>query len=218
MSTGFLQFFLLINAVLIGIVAAVATRHAYAHFRPDKHDAEKHHPAQPVVKLSPAVREELLQKAKGNFEKILDGAASQLQLDLSRTSAQLNRQLETLGNEIVSDEMKRYRASLEELQKNTEVSITSTQDQLSQHQEDLKAAMAEHQKQMLAKMNEEIDAEKQRLLAQIDTKLADAAASFLLDTMQHNVDLGAQTAYLTSMIEEHKEEFKKEVGNETPAA
>lgn len=217
MNTGFLQFFLLINAVLIGVVAAVATRHAYAHFRPDKHDAEKH-PAQPVVKLSPAVREELLQKAKANYEKILDNAASQLQLDLSRTSAQLNKQLETLGNEIVSDEMKRYKASLEELQKNTEVSITSTQDQLATHQEDLKAAMAEHQKEMLAKLNEEIAVEKDRLLAQIDTKLADAAASFLIETMQHDVDLGAQTAYLTRMIEEHKEDFKKEVGNESPTS
>lgn len=217
MDTSFLQFFLLINAVLIGVVAAVAVRHAYAHFHPDKHDAEKH-PAQPVVKLSPTVREELLEKAKGNFEKILDGAASQLQLDLSRTSAQLNKQLETLGNEIVSDEMKRYKASLEELQKNTEVSITSTQDQLSQHQDDLKAAMAEHQKEMLAKLNEEIGAEKDRLLAQIDSKLADAAASFLIETMQHDVDLGAQVPYLTRMIEEHKDDFKKEVGSEGSAS
>lgn len=217
MNTGLLQFFLLVNAVLIGGAAVVATRHAYAHFRPEKHDAEKH-PAQPLVKLSPAVREELLQKAKGNFEKILDNAASQLQLDLSRTSAQLNKQLETLGNEIVSDEMKRYKASLEELQKNTEVSITSTQDQLAQHQDDLKAAMAEHQKEMLAKLNEEIAAEKDRLLVQIDSKLADAAASFLIETLQHDVDLGAQVPYLTKMIEEHKDEFKKEVGNEDSAS
>lgn len=217
MNTGLLQFFLLVNAVLIGGAAVIATRHAYAHFHPDKHDAEKH-PAQPVVKLSPAVRDELLQKAKGNFEKILDNAASQLQLDLSRTSAQLNKQLETLGNEIVSDEMKRYKASLEELQKNTEVSITNTQDQLAQHQDDLKAAMAEHQKEMLAKLNDEIAAEKDRLLAQIDNKLADAAASFLIETMQHDVDLGAQVPYLTKMIEEHKDEFKKEVGNESSAS
>jgi F0F1-type ATP synthase membrane subunit b/b' len=217
MDTGFLQAFLLINAVLIGIVAAVATRHAYAHFRPDKHDAEKH-PALPQVKLSPAVREELLEEAKQNYQKILDNAAGQLQLDLSRTSASLNKQLDTLGQQIVTDEMKRYKASLEELQKNTEVSITSTQNQLAEHQEDLKTAMAEHQKQMMEKLKQEIEAEKQQLITQIDSKLADAAASFLIETLQHNVDLGAQTAYLTSMIEEHKEDFKKEVGHEGSAS
>ena len=117
--------------------------------------------------------------------------------------------------EIVEDEMKRYRASLEELQRSTEVSITSTQDSLAQHQEDLKAAMAEHQKELLAKMNDEIAVEKERLLTQIDSKLADAAASFLIETMQHDVDLGAQTAYLTKMIETHKDDFKKEVGHES---
>lgn len=213
MSSGFLQIFLLINAALIGFVASYAVRHALAHFRPDKHDAEKHHAPAPV-KLPPDVRQALLQKAAANYEKILETAAGQLQLDLSRTSAQLTKRLETLGNQMVDDEMKRYQASLEQLQKSTEVSITGTQDALNQHQEDLKAAMEEHQKEMLARMNEEIAAEKERLLAQIDTRLADAAASFLIDTLQHEVDLGAQSAYLTKMIEEHKDEFKKEVANE----
>lgn len=218
MNSGLLQLILVINAMLIGAAAAVAIRHAYAHFRPHTHDADKSHHPPEGVKLSPAVKEQLLQKAQANFEKILDGTASQLQLDLSKTAASLNKQLDTLGQEIVSDEMKRYKASLEELQKNTEVSVRDTQDSLNQHQEDLKAAMAEHQKEMLAKMNEEITAEKQRLLAQIDSKLADAAASFLIETMQHDVDLGAQVPYITKMIEEHKDDFKKEVGGESSAA
>lgn len=217
MSNSFLQIFLLINAMLIGAAASLAIRHAYAHFRPEKHDGD-HRPAPAPVKLPPAVREQLLKKAETNFEKILENAAGQLQLDLSKTGAQLNRKLDTLGSQIVEDEMKRYRASLDELQKQTELSITGTQDTLAQHQEDLKAAMAEHQKEMLAKMNEEIAAQKTELLAQIDAKLADAAASFLIETMQHDVDLGAQTAYLTKMIEAHKDDFKKEVGHESPAA
>lgn len=218
MSNGFLQSVLVINAFLIGAATVIAIRHALAHFRPHAHDADKNHAPQQAVKLPPAVKEELLQKAQANFQKILDNAASQLQLDLSKTTAQLNKQLETLGGEIVSDEMKRYRASLEELQKNTEVSIASTKDSLNQHQEDLKTAMAEHQKELLARMNEEIAAEKEQLLTQIDSKLADAAASFLIETMQHDVDLGAQVPYLTKMIEEHKDDFKKEVGDESSAA
>ena len=218
MNNGLLQFILTLNAFLIGAATVVAVRHAYAHFRPHSHDAEKAHHQPEGVKLPPAVKEELLKKAEANFQKILDSSAAQLQLDLSKTTAQLNKQLDTLGTEIVGDEMKRYRASLDELQKNTVVSIQGTQDALNQHQEDLKTATAEHQKEMLAKMNEEIAAEKERLLAQIDNKLADAAASFLIETMQHDVDLGAQVPYLTKMIEEHKDDFKKEVADESPAA
>jgi F0F1-type ATP synthase membrane subunit b/b' len=213
MNDTFLLVVLLVNAVFVGVVAAIAIRHGYAHFKPHTHDAEKH-PAQPTLKLPPAVREQLLADAEAKYQKILDNAAGELQLDLGKTTLSLNKELATLGTEIINDEMKRYRASLDELQKHTEVAITSTQDELGKHQEDLRAAMAEHQKEMLASMNAEVAAEKEKLLAQIDSKLADAAASFLIETMQHNVDLGAQTAYLTKMIEEHKDDFKKEVGHE----
>jgi hypothetical protein len=218
MSNGLLQFILILNAFLVGAATVIAVRHALAHFRPHTHDNDKKRAQENAVKLPPAVKEQLLARAQANYEKILEGSASQLQLDLGKTAASLNKQLDTLGQEIVADEMKRYKASLEELQKNTEVSITGTQDALNQHQEDLKTAMAEHQKQMLAKMNEEISAEKERLLSQIDSKLADAAASFLIETMQHDVDLGAQVPYLTKMLEEHKDDFKKEVADESSAA
>jgi len=40
-------------------------------------------------------------------------------------------------------------------------------------------------------------------------------ASFLTETLQHNVDLGAQSAYLTAMLEEHKADFAKEVADES---
>ena len=218
MSSGLLQFILILNALLIGAASVVAVRHGLAHFRPHEHDNDKKRAQENAVKLPPAVKQQLLEKAQANYEKVLEASASQLQLDLSKTAASLNKQLDTLGQEIVTDEMKRYKASLEELQKNTEVSITSTQGVLDQHQEDLKPAMAEHQKQMLAKMNEEITAEKERLLSQIDSKIADAAASFLIETMQHDVDLGAQVPYLTRMIEEHRDDFKKEVADESSAA
>lgn len=219
MSSELLQFILILNAFLIGAASTIALRHAYAHFKPHSHDNEKKHAVETnALKLPAAIKEELIARARTNYEKILEESASQLQLDLSKTAAQLNKQLDTLGHEIVTDEMKRYKASLEELQKNTEVSITATQDSLDQHHEDLKTAMAERQKELLAKMNEEIAVEKDQLLAQIDTKLSDAAASFLIETMQHDVDLGAQVPYLTKMIEEHKDDFKKEVGHEGPTA
>ena len=55
------------------------------------------------------------------------------------------------------------------------------------------------------------------MIQQIDTRLAEAVTSFLIETLQHNVDLGAQSAYLTAQLEEHKADFIKEVADETPA-
>ena len=215
----FLQVFILVNVFLIGVVSAIGLRHALAHFRPHAHDADRvQKPTPPAVRLAPEVKEKLLQDAQKNYQKILDNAAGELQLDLARTSEQLNKKLDALGNQIVTDEMKRYQKSMEELQQHTEQAVHGTQEQLDKHQDDLKTRLAERQKQLEAKLDEDIAAEKELLIAQIDTKLADAAASFLLETMQHDVDLGAQTTYLTKMIEEHKDEFKKEVGGESTAA
>jgi len=74
--------------------------------------------------------------------------------------------------------------------------------------------MAKKQAELEAKLKEEIAAEKKQLVQQLDTKLSDAVASFLLETMQHEVDLGSQSAYLTKMLDEHKAELIKELMDE----
>ena len=64
------------------------------------------------------------------------------------------------------------------------------------------------------KMQAELEAQKAQLIAQIDTKLADSVVAFLVETLQHDVDLGAQTQYLTKMLDEHKADFSGKVKDE----
>jgi hypothetical protein len=71
--------------------------------------------------------------------------------------------------------------------------------------------VAKHESEVKAKITQELEADKQRLIQQIDTKLADAVGSFLVEALGNNVDLGSQNAYLAQLLEEHKGEFKKEV-------
>ncbi|HET8883889.1 MAG TPA: hypothetical protein VFM68_00255 [Candidatus Saccharimonadales bacterium] len=216
MNPTLLQLFLLANVFLIGVLTALAVRHAYAHFRPPtQHESDKPHPTPQRMNLPPAVKERLLRSSQANFEAILNRSASELQHDLKATSIQLNRQLEKLGAEIVSDEMKRYRESLDKLRQQAEATLGGAQTEIANHQAELKVKLAERQTELEAKLTEDMTAEQQRLVAQIDTKLADAVASFLTETLQHNVDLGAQSAYLTAMLEEHKAELTKGVTDET---
>lgn len=214
MNSLFLQIFLLVNVFIIGVLLTIAVRHARAHFRPSEHDHEPHHPAAQPVHLPPAVRERLLEAAEHKFQVVLDKSAEQLDHNLQATAVQLNKQLEKLGATIINDEMKRYREGLDELRARTEISIGSAQTEIAQHQDDLKAKLAERQAELEAKLTEDMAAERQRLVQEMDTKLADAVASFLVETLQHNVDLGAQSAYLTSMLEEHKAELAKGVSDE----
>lgn len=215
MSSTFLQIFLLLNVFLIGALTAVAIRHAYAHFRPTHHEREKPHKPAPNTHLPPAVREQLLHAAKANFQVVLEKSATQLQRDLDSTATQLNKQLEKLGTKIIDDETERYHTTLNMLREQAETTINGAQANVTQHQADIQAQLAEHQAKLEAELNEKMVAEHERLVQQLDTKLADAVSSFLVETLQHNVDLGAQSSYLTAMLEEHKDELTKGIKNET---
>ena len=216
----FLQIFLLLNVFLIGVLTAIAVRHAMAHFRPVKPEPKPValHPAQ-VVQLPVQLKEDLIKEAAEKFHNVLDHSSYEFQHSLRATATQLNTQLENLGAEIVSNEMNRYRLSLDELREQAKKAFTTAESEVTAHQAELEGMLDKRRKALEASMGEEIMAEKAKLVAQIDTRLADAVASFLIETLGHNVDLGAQTAYLTGVLEEHKAEFKREVmGDETPAA
>jgi len=214
MNATFLQIFLLVNVFLIGIIASTAIRHAYAHFRPQIHEEEKPRVLKQTVHLSPVVKERLLQASQSHFQNVLDHSAAELQQDLKNTTVRLDKQLDKLGSEIIINEMRRYRADLEAMRKQAESTIIAAQTEVVNHQSILKAKLAERQIELEAKLIEEMAAEKQQLVQQIDTRLADSVVSFLTETLQHNVDLGAQSDYITTMLEEHKAEIIKGINDE----
>lgn len=200
-----LETLLIITCVAIGALAVIAVQHALAHFRPQVHDAEHihAHAAPQGGHLPPAVREQLLADAKKDFEKVLRQSALELSQDLQSTAADIKQKVQELGTDAVAKELENYRAKIAELQQQTETTVGAMHQEITSHQEDLKA-----------KMTEAVAAEKQHMIEQMDTKLADAVTSFLTETLQHDVDLGAQTTYLTKMLEEHKAELTKGVTGE----
>ncbi len=205
-AIAILQLFLLVDVFFAGVVASIAVRHAYAHFRPPPPEPDKPHAQAAGDHLPPAVKERLMQTSQAHFQAVLDHSAAQLQRELEATAAQINKNVGHLANEIVGDELENYRKQLDQLRKQAEDGMGG-----------IRAEVAKHQAETEAKLAEELKAEKQWLVQQIDTKLADAVGSFLIDTLQHNIDLGSQSAYLTAMLEEHKGDFIKEVGNEKEA-
>lgn len=191
--------FLYFDLFIAGVLLTVAVRHAYAHFRPERHEPERH-AAPAAVQLSPAMRERLTTAAEARFQKVLDHAVDQLQHELGASNTKISQQLDKLAGEITSQELLRYRNQLEQLRQEAVGQLSGATAELDQHQAELKAAQEAR-----------VASETEQRLAAIDGKLADAVGSFLLETLSHNVDLGAQSAYLTSMLEEHKAELIKEL-------
>lgn len=137
-------------------------------------------------------RQAELDKALVEYQTKLEGELSQHQADADKKLA--DRQAELL------QKLETNHAKLAEYQSLLEAELAKAQTK-----------QTELYTQMEAKLTEEMAAKKQFLSSQLDTKLADAIGSFLTETLGKNVDLGAQTSYLTAMLEEHKDELKQEV-------
>lgn len=211
----FLQLFLIVDVFFMGVLASVAWRHGYAHFRPEKHEPEKPHKKLQTVQLSAAAREKLMEEAQEHFQEILDKTANGLQKDLDDTSSKINKLLDRLSADIISNELEHYRTDLEKLRKQVTEDITTARSEVTGQQAELKAKLSQEIDLEKQRALHQVEQEKQRLMQQIDTRLADAVASFLLETLQHNVDLGAQSKYLIAQLEEHKAELTKGVAGET---
>jgi hypothetical protein len=210
-----LQIFILINVFLAGAAIALAGWYAYQHTHSKKADVEEKHEESNIPIMPRTTRQRLLHTAETQFELIVDHAADELQFDLKETSDGLSGRLKSLGNEIVDTELKRYKASLEELRQQTETSIGDAAAEVAKHQAELQQALKTRLQQLETALAEDMAAEKKRLADQMDAKLAGAVTAFLVETLGHNVDLGAQAQYLTETLEQHKAELIKEIQDES---
>jgi len=198
--TIFLYIFILVDVFAVGVLASEAVRHMYAHLT---HQPENGKHGGPTTPIPPAVKQKMLEESEEEFKRILNHSAKQLQGDLEATGGEINKQVSRIASEIVAGEIERYKQDFAKLHEETSHELGGVSEELAARQAELKAKLAE-----------DMAAEKDLLIKQIDTKLADAVTAFLLETLQHDVDLGSQTSYLLSTLEEHKAEFTKGVTDE----
>lgn len=197
----FLQIFLLANVLLIGIGISFGIYYTVVHLKHPKDKDELE--AEKAVKLSSKAREELIQQAEETYRQILENTSTRLIIDLEKTAQKLNSELDISGEKIIHDQMEQYKAQLSEIQKTTTVTSDTAVQEVTAYKDELQK-----------KMQADIEAEKAKLIQQLDTRLADSVLAFLVETLQHDIDLGAQTRYLKQTLEEHKEEFKGKVNDE----
>ena len=202
-----LQIVLLVQVFAMGVLAAITARHALAHFRPPQPKPLLEQPRPSNEYLSPALKEHLLHDSQVQFQSAVKHSAVKLQQDLETSAAQINNLVNRLATEIVESEMRRYHTEL-----------TRLRDQAGTDMGGIRAEMTKYKAELKAKLAQDMQVEKQQLVRLMDTKLADAVGSFLVETLQHNVDLGSQSAYLVAMLEEHKADFVKEVVDENQAS
>jgi len=131
----------------------------------------------------------------------LEQEFTELQARYAKKQADLEAQLAQQEAEL-SSTVKARELKLSEHQTALETELTTRQE-----------AYAAKQAELESKLEVELEKRKEAYATQLNTKLGDAVAAFLTDTLGTNVDLGAQTSYLISQLEAHKDELIEEVRN-----
>lgn len=224
---NFLEIFLIVNAFILGVVITLAVQYFIEHSRNKNKKIAV--PTPDPTPVTSEVRERIAKQAEANLQGIVNRSSLQLQHDLGLTTSQLNKLLEKFGGEVLDDEMQLFKASVEGIRATTEGSLSGAQSQIATQQAEILKSLATRQAELDAKMSQrqtELETEleqsfavqKAGLTKQLNDKLNDAVISFLLETLGHDVDLGAQTDYLVATLETNKAELvESAVGSPTVA-
>jgi DNA repair exonuclease SbcCD ATPase subunit len=128
--------------------------------------------------------------------------------ELEETFKQRQAEFAKKQAELESELLKRQ-SELDATVKEREASLAKRQAELDEELVRRQKEHADKQAALAAKLEQDMAAEREKAATALETKIGDTIATFLTETLGHNVDLGAQTAYLTSVLEEHKDDLVK---------
>jgi hypothetical protein len=147
-------------------------------------------------------REELRNRGRLHFEKIIGENAMFLQQDLRLTTSQLNEYMKTEISRKLKDEFEKYEQSIMDAKQLAVDSIEKTN-----------AAVDEQRKILGEELQRQVAEEKARLVARFETDMARIVNHYVLEAIGDQIDLSDQLGYIISELEANKKEILKDISN-----
>ncbi len=147
-------------------------------------------------------REELRNRGRLHFEKIIGENAMFLQQDLRLTTSQLNDYMKTEITNKLQEEFAKYEQSITDAKQLALDSIGKTQEAIEQQRE-----------VMSQQLIKEIETEKQRLVERFEANMADIVNHYVLTTIGDQIDLNDQLEFIVNDLEANKEALIQDLKN-----
>lgn len=145
-------------------------------------------------------REELRNRGRLHFEKIISENAMFLQQDLRLTTSQLNDFMKTEVTHVLKEEFAKYEESINDAKQLAIDSIQKTQ------------ATIEQQRELLsAQLSEQLNAEKSRTLARFEARMAEVVNHYVLEAVGDQIDLSEQLEFIMNQLETNKEAIMRDI-------
>jgi hypothetical protein len=147
-------------------------------------------------------REELKNRGRLHFEKIIGENAMFLQQDLRLTTSQLNEYMKTEITRKLKEEFDKYEQSISDAKQLAIESIQKTN-----------AAIDEQRALMGAAVQKEIVAEKQQLVERFEQNMTDIINHYVLAAIGNQIDLNDQLEFILADLEQNKQAIIADITN-----
>ena len=169
----------------------------------DSTDALTHGAEQDVERIfNEEFREELRNRGRLHFEKIIGENAMFLQQDLRLTTSELNEYMKSEITQKLQEEFAKYEQSITDAKTLALESISKTQE-----------AIEEQRQIMGSQLLKEIDTEKQRLVKRFEDNMADIVNHYVLMAIGDQIDLSDQLEFILSDLDANKEAIIKDISD-----
>lgn len=138
-------------------------------------------------------REELRNRGRLHFEKIIGENAMFLQQDLRETTSQLNDYMRSEITRTLQDEFKKY-----------EQSITDAKQLALESIEKTRAVVEQQREVLLQQLAHQAEGEKTRIVARFEEEMARIVNHYVLRAIGNQIDLTDQLDYILAELENNK--------------
>lgn len=145
-------------------------------------------------------REELRNRGRLHFEKIIGENAMFLQQDLRLTTSQLNEYMKGEITEKLQEEFAKYEQSIMDAKQMAIDAIEKTN-----------AAVNEQRQQLSDQLTKEVQAEKERLISHFEQNMAEVVNHYVLAAVGSQIDLSDQLEYILGELEANKKAIIEDI-------
>lgn len=149
-------------------------------------------------------REELRNRGRLHFEKIISENAMFLQQDLRLTTSQLNEYMKGEITRTLQEEFKKYEQSITDAKQLAIEALQKTNDVIDEQ----RAHLSEQLDLELAK-------EKERMIAQFQANMGDVVNHYIIAAIGDQIDLSDQLEYILNDLELNKDAIMEDIRHGT---
>jgi vacuolar-type H+-ATPase subunit H len=196
--------------LVVGSLLLAAASFVWLAFKLDGGGVKKHGPAdygtaaeEEVTRIfNDEFREELRNRGRLHFEKIIGENAMFLQQDLRLTTSQLNEFMKQEITRTLQEEFAKYEQSIDDAKQMATDSIRKTTEELDKQRQALGLQLAA-----------DVAKERDRIIKRFEDNMADIVNHYIMLAIGNQIDLSDQLEFILSDLESNKQAIVEDVKN-----